>query len=137
MVVMSAEAADSAGLEPLARVRSWAVAAVEPENYGLAVVPASQAALARAGLTVGDMDHIEINEAFAVMVLAACRGLGVDPATVNPFGGAIALGHPVGASGARVAQYAAEGLAFDGGRYALATICGNGGHGAAIVLERI
>lgn len=136
LVVMSGEAAESAGVEPLARVRSWAVAAVEPEDYGLAVVPASQTALDKAGLTVDDMDHIEINEAFAVMVLAACRRLGIDPAVVNPYGGAIALGHPVGASGARVAQYAAEGLAFDGGRHALATICGNGGHGAAVVLER-
>ncbi len=136
LVVMSGDAATAAGLEPLARVRSWAVAAVGPEDYGLAVVPATQAALAKAGLTVADMDHIEINEAFAVMVLAACRQLGIDPTVVNPYGGAIALGHPVGASGARVAQYAAEALAFDGGRYALATICGNGGHGAAVVLER-
>lgn len=136
LVVMSQSAAEAAGLEPLARIRSWAVAAVQPEDYGLAVVPASQSALDKAGLTVADMDHIEINEAFAVMVLAACRQLGVDPETVNPYGGAIALGHPVGASGARVAQYAAEALAFGEGRYALATICGNGGHGAAVVLER-
>jgi len=137
LVVMSGEAAAAAGLEPLAHVRSWAVAAVEPEDYGLAVVPASQTALAKAGLTVADMDHIEINEAFAVMVLAACKQLDIDPAAVNPYGGAIALGHPVGASGARVAQYAAEALAFTGARYALATICGNGGHGAAVVLERV
>lgn len=136
LVVMSQSAAEAAGLEPLARIRSSAVAAVQPEDYGLAVVPASQSALDKAGLTVADMDHIEINEAFAVMVLAACRQLGVDPETVNPYGGAIALGHPVGASGARVAQYAAEALAFGEGRYALATICGNGGHGAAVVLER-
>ncbi len=136
LVVMSQSAAEAAGLEPLARIRSWAVAAVQPEDYGLAVVPASQSALDKAGLTVAEMDHIEINEAFVVMVLAACRQLGVDPETVNPYGGAIALGHPVGASGARVAQYAAEALAFGEGRYALATICGNGGHGAAVVLER-
>ncbi len=136
LVVMSQSAAEAAGLEPLARIRSSAVAAVQPEDYGLAVVPASQSALDKAGLTVADMDHIEINETFAVMVLAACRQLGVDPETVNPYGGAIALGHPVGASGARVAQYAAEALAFGEGRYALATICGNGGHGAAVVLER-
>lgn len=137
LVVMSSAAATAAGLEPLARVRSWAVAAVEPEDYGLAVVPASKTALSRAGLTMADMDHIEINEAFAVMVLAACKQLDIDPTVVNPHGGAIALGHPVGASGARVVQYAAEGLASGGGRFALATICGNGGHGAAVVLERV
>ena len=137
LVVMSSDAATGAGLEPIAYVRSWAIAAVEPEDYGLAVVPASRAALERAGLALDDMDHIEINEAFAVMVLAACQELDLDPTSVNPYGGAIALGHPVGASGARVTQYAAEGLAHDGGRYALATICGNGGHGAAVVLERV
>ncbi len=136
LVVMAADVARQQGLEPLAYVRSWAVAATVPEDYGLAVVPASNQALERAGLTYDDMDHIEINEAFAAMVLAACQEMGIDPERVNPYGGAIALGHPVGASGARVAQYAAEGLAHDGGRYGLATICGNGGHGAAIVLER-
>lgn len=136
LVVMSGDSARAAGIEPLAIVRSWAVAAVEPEDYGLAVVPASRTALDRAGLTFDDVDHVEINEAFAVMVLAACQQLGLDPARVNPYGGAIALGHPVGASGARVTQYAAEALAHDGGRYALASICGNGGHGAALVLER-
>lgn len=136
MVVMAGETAAAQGLEPLAYVRSWAVAATIPEDYGLAVVPASNAALRKAGLTYGDLDHIEINEAFAAMVLAATEQMGIDPERVNPYGGAIALGHPVGASGARVTQYAAEGLAKDGGRYALATICGNGGHGAALVLER-
>lgn len=136
LVVMAAETAEELGIHPLALVRSWAISAVEPEDYGLAVVPASNAALQRAGLGYDNMDHIEINEAFAVMVLAASGEMGIDAERVNPYGGAIALGHPVGASGARVAQYAAEGLAQDGGRYALATICGNGGHGAAVVLER-
>ncbi len=136
LVVMSDDSARTAGIEPLAYVRSWAVVAVEPQDYGLAVVPASRMALDRAGLTFDDMDHVEINEAYAVMVLAACQQMDLDPARVNPYGGAIALGHPVGASGARVIQYAAEGLAHDGGRYALASICGNGGHGAAVVLER-
>ncbi|MEE8492131.1 MAG: thiolase family protein [Acidimicrobiia bacterium] len=136
LVVMSDDSARAAGIEPLAYVRSWAVVAVEPQDYGLAVVPASRMALDRAGLTFDDMDHVEINEAYAVMVLAACQRMDLDPARVNPYGGAIALGHPVGASGARVIQYAVEGLAHDGGRYALASICGNGGHGAAVVLER-
>ena len=137
VVLTSAAKAEALGLEPLCRVRASAVAAVEPKDYGLAVVPASNRALEKAGLTYDDIDHIEINEAFAIMVLAACKQMGIDPERVNPYGGAIALGHPVGASGARVLQYAAEGLARDGGQYALATICGNGGQGAAIILERV
>ena len=137
VVLASASAAERHGAEPLARIVSSAIAAVEPKDYGLAVVPASNRALERAGIGYDDLDHIEINEAFAIMVLSACRQMGIDPERVNPYGGAIALGHPVGASGARVLQYAAEGLARDGGRYALATICGNGGQGAAIVLERV
>jgi acetyl-CoA C-acetyltransferase len=136
-VLAAADKAEELGLAPLARIVSWAIAAVEPADYGLAVVPASNRALERAGLAYDEIDHIEINEAFAIMVLAACAQMDVDPARVNPYGGAIALGHPVGASGARVLQYAAEGLARDGGRYALATICGNGGQGAAVVLERV
>lgn len=137
VVLAAADTAEHLGLEPLARIVSWSVAAVTPKDYGLAVVPASERALDRAGIGYEDVDHIEINEAFAIMVLAACRQMGIDAGRVNPYGGAIALGHPVGASGARVLQYAAEGLARDGGRYALATICGNGGHGAAMVLERV
>jgi acetyl-CoA C-acetyltransferase len=137
VVMMSGTKAEALGLEPLARVRSWAIAAVEPKDYGLAVVPASSRALETAGLSYDDLDHIEINEAFAIMVLSACHLMGIDAERVNPYGGAIALGHPVGASGARVLQYAAEGLARDGGRHALVTICGNGGQGAAMVLERV
>ena len=137
VVLASAERSERLGAQPIARVVSWAIAAVEPKDYGLAVVPASNRALEKAGIGYDELDHIEINEAFAVMVLAACAQMGLDPATVNPYGGAIALGHPVGASGARVLQYAAEGLSRDGGRYGLATICGNGGQGAAMVLERV
>lgn len=137
VVMMSGAKAEALGIEPLARVRSWAIAAVEPKDYGLAVVPASNRALESAGLSYDDMDHIEINEAFAIMVLSACHLMGVDAERVNPYGGAIALGHPVGASGARVLQYAAEALGRDGGGHALVTICGNGGQGAAMVLERV
>jgi acetyl-CoA C-acetyltransferase len=136
MIVASADAAERLGLHPIARLLSWAVRGLEPENYGLAVVPASQASLERAGLGVDDMDVIEINEAFAVQVLASCQLLGIDAQRVNLRGGAIALGHPVGMSGARIVQYAAECLQDTNRRYALATICGNGGHGGAVVLER-
>lgn len=136
VVVMSAEAAARTGAEPVAYVRSYAVAAMAPEDYGLAVAPASARALERAGVTSDDLEVIEINEAFAVQVLAACKEMGVDPERVNAYGGAIALGHPVGMSGVRVIHYAAEALRAEGGRWALATICGNGGQGAAVVLER-
>jgi acetyl-CoA C-acetyltransferase len=137
VVLTSADRAQALGLKPTARIMSWAIAAVEPKDFGLAVVPATELALEKAGIDKDQLDHIEINEAFAIMVLAACQQLGIDPGVVNPYGGAIALGHPVGASGARIVQYAAEALAHTGGRYALATICGNGGHGASIVLERV
>lgn len=136
LVVMAAEAAEVAGITPMALVRSWAVSALAPADYGLAVAPASARALERAGLTEADLDVIEINEAFAVQVLAACAEMKIDPSRVNLHGGAIALGHPVGMSGARIALYAAQALQEDGGRYALATICGNGGQAAAVILER-
>ncbi len=136
IVVMSAEAAARTGAEPLAWIRSYALAAVEPADYGLAVAPASARALERAGVGTDDLDVIEINEAFAIQVLAACKEMEIDPERTNTAGGAIALGHPVGMSGVRVVHYAVEALRRDGGRWALATICGNGGQGAAVVLER-
>lgn len=136
MVIASAEAAEKAGVQPLAYVRGCAVRAVEPENYGLAVAPASAAALHKTGISCDDLDVIEMNEAFAVQVLAACKEMNLDPARTNPNGGAISLGHPVGASGARIAYYAAQELANTSSRWALATICGNGGQGGAVVLER-
>lgn len=138
LVLMSSAAAEAAGVEPMAYVRSCAVAAVEPEDYGLAVVPASARALEKVGLSLNDsgLDVIEMNEAFAIQVLAACAEMKLDPERVNHYGGAIALGHPVGMSGARIALYAAQALQEERGRFGLASICGNGGQGGAIVLER-
>ncbi len=138
MIVTSSARAETLGLRPLARLRSWAVRGLEPNDYGLAVAPASEAALSRAGVQMDELDVIEINEAFAIQVLAACRLMGIEPDRVNSRGGAIALGHPVGMSGARIVQYAAECLQDEpSSRYALATVCGNGGHGGAVVLERM
>jgi len=136
IVLMSAEATAKTNVEPLGWIRSYATAAVEPADYGLAVAPASAKAMDRAAITYDDLDVIEINEAFAIQVLAACKEMKVDPERVNTAGGAIALGHPVGMSGVRVVHYATEALRRSGGRWALATICGNGGQGAAIVIER-
>ena len=123
---------------PIARVVAGAVAGVEPRVMGLGPVPATQKALARAGLGLGDIDVIEINEAFATQVLACLKllGLGADDSRVNPNGGAIAIGHPLGASGARLALTAARQLQRSGGRYALVSLCIGAGQGIAAVLER-
>ena len=127
------------GLTPLARIVTTAAAGVEPRTMGIGPVPSSQAALARAGLAISQMDVIELNEAFAAQVLASLRALGVadDDARVNPNGGAIALGHPLGMSGARLAITAARQLQRTGGRYALVTMCVGVGQGMAAVLERV
>ena len=127
------------GLTPLARIVTTAAAGVEPRTMGIGPVPSSQAALARAGLTISQMDVIELNEAFAAQVLASLRALGVadDDPRVNPNGGAIALGHPLGMSGARLAITAARQLQRSGGRYALVTMCVGVGQGMAAVLERV
>jgi len=112
---------------------------VRPDIMGIGPVAASQKALARAGLSLKDMDIIEINEAFAAQVLACLKGLGVafDDKRVNPNGGAIAVGHPIGASGARIALTAARQLQRSGGKYALVSLCIGGGQGMAVVLERV
>ncbi|MBA4070373.1 MAG: 3-oxoadipyl-CoA thiolase [Gemmatimonas sp.] len=127
------------GLTPLARIVATATAGVEPRTMGMGPVPSSQAALAKAGLTIAQMDVIELNEAFAAQVLASLRALGVadNDARVNPNGGAIALGHPLGMSGARLAITAARQLQRTGGRYALVTMCVGVGQGMAAVLERV
>ena len=127
------------GLAPMARLVSWAAAGVEPRMMGLGPVPASRKALQMAGLTVEQLDVIELNEAFAAQVLASLRELGIadDDARVNRNGGAIALGHPLGMSGARVALSAAHELQLTGGRYALVTMCIGVGQGMAAVLERV
>ncbi len=125
------------GLTPLARIVSWAVAGVEPRVMGMGPVPASKRALAAAGLAIGQMDVIELNEAFAAQGLAVLRELGVDDDAehVNPNGGAIALGHPLGMSGARLVATAARELARSGGRHALCTMCIGVGQGIAMIIE--
>ncbi|MHB1313114.1 MAG: 3-oxoadipyl-CoA thiolase [Gemmatimonadaceae bacterium] len=139
LFVCSEAGAAAHGLTPMARVVSTAVAGVAPRTMGLGPVPSSQLALARAGLTMAQMDLIELNEAFAAQVLASLRLLGVagDDPRVNPDGGAIALGHPLGMSGARLAITAARQLQRTGGRYALCTMCIGVGQGMAAVIERV
>ena len=139
LILASRRAGEAAGAKPIARVLSGAVAGVAPRIMGLGPVPASAKALARAGLTLADMDLIEINEAFAVQVLGCCQQMGLagDDSRLNPNGGAIALGHPLGASGGRLALTAARHLARTGGRYALITMCIGVGQGIAMVIERV
>jgi len=139
MLVASDAAAKAHGLEALARIVSVATAGVAPRLMGLGPVPASRKALALAGLSIDEMDVIELNEAFASQGLAVLRELGVDPGAphVNPNGGAIALGHPLGMSGARLAMTAARELRHGSGQYGLATMCIGVGQGIAMVLERV
>ncbi len=129
--------ADRNGLEPLARVKSIAVAGCEPEIMGIGPVHATRKALARADLSVGDIDVTELNEAFASQAIACIRDLELDSATVNLDGGAIAFGHPLGATGARITGKAAALLKREGGRYALSTQCIGGGQGIATILEAV
>jgi 3-oxoadipyl-CoA thiolase len=135
LAVASAAAAAELGLRPLARVVATAVAGVDPSCMGLGPVPATRKVLARAGLGVGDLDLIELNEAFAAQALACIRDLELDPARVNIYGGAIALGHPLGASGARILTTLVHALRRTGGRYGLATMCIGVGQGIAMVVE--
>ena len=129
----------SAGLKPRARIVSGAIAGVEPRVMGLGPVPATRKALARAGITLDDLDVMEFNEAFAVQALGCMKQLGIafDDPRVNPNGGAIAIGHPLGASGARILYTALRQLERSGGRYALATMCIGIGQGIAVVIERL
>lgn len=137
VVLASGRLVRKAGLKPLARLVSQAVVGVEPGMMGLGPVPALTGALSLAGLSLEQMDVVEVNEAFAAQVLAVARELGVDPARLNAQGGAIALGHPVGASGARLFLSAALQLRRTGGRYAAVSLCIGGGQGIAAVLERV
>jgi len=136
VLVASEEFARGAGLPILARVRSVAISGCLPEIMGIGPVESSRKALARAGITVADLDVVELNEAFASQALACIADLGLDGAKVNMDGGAIALGHPLGATGARIVGKAASLLQRTGGRFALATQCIGGGQGIATVLER-
>jgi acetyl-CoA C-acetyltransferase len=137
VVVTSTERARQAGARPLARIRAVATAGVSPEIMGIGPVPACRRALARAGLRLGDVDLIEINEAFASQVVASARELGLDPEQVNPYGGAIALGHPFGMTGARLLTTAIHGLQDQDAAIALVSLCVGGGMGMAVVLERL
>ena len=128
--------AERHGLQALARIRSFATVGVDPAIMGIGPIPATRKALARAGLTVADLDVVEINEAFASQALACIRDLGLDMAPVNIDGGGLAICHPLGATGARITGKAAALLARRQGRYALATQCIGGGQGIATVLER-
>ena len=136
-VLAEAKAAASAGYKPIARLVSYAVAGVPNEIMGEGPIPASKIALQRAGLGLEKMDVIESNEAFAAQALAVTKGLDLDPAKTNVNGGAIALGHPVGASGAVIATKALHELHRVNGKYALVTMCIGGGQGIAAVFERI
>ena len=136
-VLADAAAAEAAGLKPMARLVSYAVAGVPNEIMGEGPIPASKLALKKSGLSLGQMDVIEANEAFASQAIAVARGLDLDMEKTNPNGGAIALGHPIGASGAFIATKALYELERVGGRYALVTMCIGGGQGIAAIFERL
>lgn len=136
-VLAAADVAAKAGQTPIARIVSYAVSGVPNDIMGEGPIPATKLALKKAGLTIDQMDVIEANEAFAAQAIAVNKGLGLDPAKTNPNGGAIALGHPVGCSGAFIATKAVYELQRTGGKYALATMCIGGGQGIAVIFERI
>ena len=136
-LLVAADRARALGLRPMARVVATAVAGVDPAVMGIGPVPATRKALSRAGLSVDDLDVVELNEAFASQSVACMDELGLDPAKVNPNGGAIALGHPLGMSGGRLVTMLVHELARTGGRYGLATMCIGVGQGIATVVERI
>ncbi|CAH0529526.1 acetyl-CoA C-acetyltransferase [Vibrio hippocampi] len=136
LVLMSRDKADELGLKPMATVVSQAAAGVEPQTMGYGPVPATQKALINAGLTIGDVDLIEANEAFASQALSVCKGIDANPAITNVNGGAIALGHPIGASGARILVTLVHELLKRQQQYGLATLCIGGGQGLAVVIER-
>jgi acetyl-CoA C-acetyltransferase len=136
LVVMSAKEADRRGLTPLARIASFATAGVDPALMGSGPIPSSRKALERAGWTTGDLDLIEANEAFAAQACAVNKELGLDPAKVNVNGGAIAIGHPIGASGARILTTLLYEMRRRDAKKGLATLCIGGGMGVAMCLER-
>jgi acetyl-CoA C-acetyltransferase len=136
LLVMSAEEAKKRGLTPLARIASWATAGVDPSVMGSGPIPATRKALEKAGWKVSDLTLVEANEAFAAQALAVNKDLGWDPAIVNVSGGAIAIGHPIGASGARILTTLLYELVRRGGGKGLATLCIGGGMGIALTVER-
>lgn len=137
LLLASTDAVKQYNLKPLARIVSMAVAGVDPDVMGIGPVPATKKALQRAGLTISDLDLIELNEAFASQSIACIRDLGVDPAKVNVNGGAIALGHPLGCSGARISATLIHQLKRSKLRFGLATMCVGVGQGAAVIYERV
>ena len=137
VLVMSRTRAEELGLTPLARFHSFAVAADDPLYMLTAIVPATEKLLARAGLALSDIDLFEVNEAFSPVVLAWADELGADLSRVNVNGGAIAIGHPLGASGARLATTLTHGLHEHGGRFGLQVMCEAGGLANAMVVERL
>jgi len=137
VVIMSDTKARELGLTPLARIVATGVSGLSPEIMGLGPVEASKQALARAGMSINDIDLVEINEAFAVQVIGSARELGIDEDKLNVHGGAIALGHPFGSTGARIMTTLVNGLQFEDKQFGLETMCVGGGQGMAIVLERL
>jgi len=137
VVVVSERIVEELGLNPLARIVSTGVSGLSPEIMGLGPVEASRQALGRAGLSIDDIDLVELNEAFAAQVIPSARELGIDPEKLNVHGGAIAVGHPFGMTGARITSTLVNGLDATGGRYGLETMCVGGGQGMAMVLERM
>ena len=136
-VLAAADVAAQAGQKPIARIVSYAIAGVPNDVMGEGPIPATKLALKKAGLSLDQMDVVESNEAFASQAIAVARGLGLDPAKTNPNGGAIALGHPIGCSGAFIATKAIYELQRVNGKYALATMCIGGGQGIAVIFERM
>ncbi|HVB54616.1 MAG TPA: acetyl-CoA C-acyltransferase [Candidatus Acidoferrales bacterium] len=139
VIVMSLDRAHELGISPIARIVGTAVAALEPEYMGLGPIPATEKLFARTGLTMADMDIVEINEAFAAQVIPSARGIGLDPMEdrLNPFGGSIALGHPFGMTGARITCTLLNGLQTRDQTLGLETMCVGGGMGMAMILERL
>ena len=137
VVVMSDTKAKALGLTPIARVVASGVSALDPEIMGLGPIEASRQALGRAGMTIDDIDLVEINEAFAAQVIPSARDLGIPWEKLNVNGGAIALGHPFGMTGARIMTTLLNGLEDRGARYGLETMCVGGGQGMAMIVERL
>ncbi len=137
LVLASERAADNQGLRPLGRLVAWAVTGVDPSIMGIGPAPASRRALEKAGLSLDDMDLVEINEAFAAQYLAVEQELGLDRERTNVDGGAVAIGHPLGASGARITLHLLHALRRRGGRYGLGSACVGGGQGVAVIVEAV
>ncbi|HEY0618918.1 MAG TPA: acetyl-CoA C-acyltransferase, partial [Kribbella sp.] len=137
VVIMSDTKARELGITPLARIISTGVTALSPEIMGLGPVEATKQALARAGMSINDIDLVEINEAFAVQVIGSARELGIAEDRLNVHGGAIALGHPFGSTGARIMTTLVNGLQFEDKQFGLETMCVGGGQGMAVILERL